>query len=514
MMSFLYPSFLWLLLPLVLLFLKTDRKLKTTVHLLILVALTFALVRPVSKEGLKESQIHAKDIIIALDLSYSMRAEDISPSRYHFARKSIDALLDANPTDNIMLIAFTTNPLLLSPPTTDHALIKIALKSLNPEYILTKGTSLERLFRKLIAMQSQNKHLILITDGGEERELDKLASLLQQTGTKVHILALGTTRGTTIPDTEGTLLKDKEGNLVISRINPILEPLANSVNGTYLTADHSPEATANTLNKMLHSSLDAQQTLNKMQYRYHEWYQLPLAVALILFLLLHTRGYRYLVLLFALFGMQAEASWLDFVYLQKAYKSYETKAYHTAIAEAKSIKHPSLQSQLLLANSYYKTGEYKRAIELYSNIKTGSRKTKQMLYYNIANAYVQLQAYAKAKMYYTKTLQLGDDADAASNLALIALMQASKEPSLGIAHPKSQSDSSSRSENKASQNKHERQEDQPNTQSGGTGEPQDKSKEQEHKRNMSSHQEEQKHPLGSKLYELINKGYIRETQPW
>jgi Ca-activated chloride channel family protein len=170
-MSILYPGFLWLLIPVGILFWYREKKLVETVHLIILSLIVLALSRPVWMQGIEESPIEAEEYIVALDVSYSMRAKDIGPDRYTFAKETISALLEQNPADNIMLIAFTTNPLLLSPPTTDHLLIEMALKSLNPEYILTKGTSLQRLFDKVAAMKSREKTLILISDGGEEKDL-------------------------------------------------------------------------------------------------------------------------------------------------------------------------------------------------------------------------------------------------------------------------------------------------------------------------------------------------------
>ncbi|PTB87132.1 VWA domain-containing protein, partial [cyanobacterium G8-9] len=190
-------------------------------------------------------------MIIALDVSYSMRATDLSPTRYDFAKETIRVLLEKNPSDNIMLIAFTTNPLLLSPPTTDHTLINIALKSLNPEFILTKGTSLEKLFKKLSQLDAGHKNLILMTDGGEESDLTKLTSILADSDISLTILALGSKQGITIKNKDGSLLKDKQGNLVISRINPLLEILASTVKGNYITASSSPEATANQIDTVL-----------------------------------------------------------------------------------------------------------------------------------------------------------------------------------------------------------------------------------------------------------------------
>ncbi|HFQ61764.1 MAG TPA: VWA domain-containing protein, partial [Epsilonproteobacteria bacterium] len=148
-MTLLYPSFLWLLVPLTLFFFKSSPKIVVRTHLVILMLLLFSLARPVKEASLQESNIQARDLIIALDVSYSMRASDIPPTRYTFAKETIKQLLKNNPTDNVMLMAFTSNPLLLSPPTTDHTLIDVALDALNPEFILTKGTSLKKLFKKL-----------------------------------------------------------------------------------------------------------------------------------------------------------------------------------------------------------------------------------------------------------------------------------------------------------------------------------------------------------------------------
>ena len=132
-MSILYPSVLWLLIPLAVLFYYRPKQMTDSVHLIILALMITALSRPVIDQGPQERQLEAQEVIIALDVSYSMKADDIVPNRYNFARKTIDAFLHQNVSDNITLIAFTTNPLLLSPPTTDHQLISLALKSLQIE---------------------------------------------------------------------------------------------------------------------------------------------------------------------------------------------------------------------------------------------------------------------------------------------------------------------------------------------------------------------------------------------
>ena len=508
-MTLLYPSFLWLLLPLALLLWKGSRTIVTTVHILVLMLLVLSLARPVEEQALQEANIKAKDIVIALDVSYSMKAQDLSPTRYDFAKETITALLKQNPSSNIMLIAFTTNPLLLSPPTTDHTLINVALQSLNPKFILTKGTSLEKLFTKLASMKLGHKNLILMTDGGEEDKLIELSALVNEADISLHILALGTTQGSTIQHSNGSLLKDKNGDLVISRINPLLKTLAASTGGTYLSSSSTPTSTAKTLSDTLEAQESEAQLIQKMQRHYLERYQVPLFLALLLFIMVHTRAVKVLLILFTFLGVQAQASISDNHHLNLAYNSYKAEDFNSTLKELKKIKTPSLQSQITLANTHYKQRDFKRAIKIYKSIRSSSVNIKQQLYYNVANAYAMLGTYSKAKIYYTKTLQLGADKDAEHNLKRIALLSDKDAANLGIAHPKSQDGASSKSESDTEEKTQE--EDAPSSSSGG-GESNSAKNQKKNKLLYDETTEQQ--PLGSKVYELINKGYIRETQPW
>ncbi|CAA6800068.1 MAG: Unknown protein [uncultured Sulfurovum sp.] len=515
-MTLLYPSLLVLLIPLILFFTQASKQIIIRVHLVILMLILLTLSRPVIKESLHTAEIEAKDIIIALDVSYSMHATDIAPTRYSFAKETIQALLHKNSTDNIMLIAFTSNPLLLSPPTTDHKLIEIALQSFNPKFILTKGTSLEKLFHKLKKIQTGHKSLILITDGGEEKHVDILSQQLEKANISLITLALGTQKGTTLKNTDNSLLKDKEGHLIISRINPLLERLTDRVNGIYLTASSTPESTADLLVNALEKQTDQTQSIQKNHNQYQELYQYPLLLALLLFLVVHTRLVKYLLILLTFLGLHLEASLLDEYHLQRAYQAYEVEDFNRSKQHLKDVDVPSLESQITLANSYYKLEAYKKSITLYKSIRSTSAPIKQQLYYNIANAYAKLGAYAKAKIYYTKSLRLGEDGDAVHNLKIVTRLKDKNAAALGIAHPKSQDASSTKSDSQT--NKEEtREEDKPSSGSSGAGKSADeekKRKKEKENNQLIDHQTPQEYPLGSKVYELINKGYIRETQPW
>ena len=93
-MILLYPSFLWLMIPLLLLLWKGGLLFTQRIHLIVLMLLVLTLSRPVEEQALQEASIKAKDILIALDVSYSMKATDIRPTRYDFAKETISALLE------------------------------------------------------------------------------------------------------------------------------------------------------------------------------------------------------------------------------------------------------------------------------------------------------------------------------------------------------------------------------------------------------------------------------------
>ena len=517
LMTFLYPWLLWLLIPLGILLYRSCT-FQSRIHTVIAILILLSLSRPVLEEGIQPSKIEAKDLIIALDVSYSMRARDLKPSRYDYAKALIGSLLERNPAANVMLIAFTTNPLLLSPPTTDHTLIMTALESLRPEYILTKGTSLQKLFERLPRLHASGKDLILITDGGEESDLAVLAEALRKSGTYPVIVGLGSKSGTTIPDKNGNMLKNSTGDLVISRLNPMLRRLSDAADGAYLTAEDSPQATAEKITALLQGRTH---TLEKRQHRYRELYWIVLLPAVLLFLMLHTVMQKWLrkwiLLGLSLIGMPASAGILDLYHLQHAYSDYAQQDYNRTLNHISRIDQPTLQSALLQADSYYRLKRYKAAREHYLGIKSRSPRIKQQLYYNIANTYAMEGNYDKAKIYYTKALQLGSDKDAEANLALVVFLKSKEKNSPSLPRPKSQDDHASKGAKKSEADKKKKKQSDSNAGGGGGngGREQNAKKNKKHAEGkLETSKQAQKHPLSSKVYELINKGYVRETKPW
>ena len=189
-MSFLNSWIFFALIPLYFLYKKDSKTAKSTLFMqenrsetkqgkllfLTLAFLIVALARPVLQNSLEEEKFDAQEYIIALDASYSMQADDVQPSRYEAAKTLIKELIHSHPKDRFSLLAFTSNTLLISPPTTDGTISTMALDALDPANILTKSTELKQLFETVSKMPLQKKNLIIFSDGGDETDVDFLAA--------------------------------------------------------------------------------------------------------------------------------------------------------------------------------------------------------------------------------------------------------------------------------------------------------------------------------------------------
>ena len=181
------------------------------------------LARPQIGARLKETNRKGAEIMIALDVSNSMLAEDYSPNRLERAKLAISRLVDKLHGDRIGLIVFAGQSFVQLPITTDYVSAKIFLNSINTESVPVQGTALGdaiytamRSFSGEGQMGEGNKAIILITDG-ENHEDDPVtaATAAAQEGIRVFCIGVGSPEGKPIP-MDGDLLKDKDGNIVVT----------------------------------------------------------------------------------------------------------------------------------------------------------------------------------------------------------------------------------------------------------------------------------------------------------
>lgn len=200
--------------------------------------------RPQIGAKLKEHETKGAEIMIVLDVSNSMLAEDYSPNRLDRAKLAISRLVDKLREDRIGLIVFAGNSFVQLPITTDYVSAKMFLGSISTESVPVQGTAIgeaiNTAMRSFSAQSEKSRAIVVITDG-ENHEDDPVAAARQaaEMGVRVFTIGVGSPEGKPIP-MNGELLKDKNGDIVVTRLDEaVLQEVAEAGNGLYLRAGNS-----------------------------------------------------------------------------------------------------------------------------------------------------------------------------------------------------------------------------------------------------------------------------------
>ena len=200
--------------------------------------------RPQIGAKLKEHETKGAEIMIALDVSNSMLAEDYSPNRMERAKLAISRLVDKLRDDRIGLIVFAGNSFVQLPITTDYVSAKMFLNSISTESVPVQGTAIGEAIntavRSFSAQSEKSRAVIVITDG-ENHEDDPVEAAGQaaEMGIRIFTIGVGSPEGKPIP-IDGELLKDKNGDIVVTRLDEtVLQEVAKAGNGVYVRAGNS-----------------------------------------------------------------------------------------------------------------------------------------------------------------------------------------------------------------------------------------------------------------------------------
>jgi len=197
-----------------------------------------ALARPQWGKIQEQSFEQQREILVALDLSQSMLAEDVPPSRLARSKLLIEGLLDALRGERVGLALFAGTAFLQSPLSADHEVMRDLLPDLDPSYIPQGGTDYAALLKTALGAFGQgdaDRFLVILSDGEAHDEAWKaLIPELAKRGIHVIGLGVGTSEGAVVPNARGGYLKDERGAVVLSRLTPsTLQVLARQTGGLY-----------------------------------------------------------------------------------------------------------------------------------------------------------------------------------------------------------------------------------------------------------------------------------------
>jgi Ca-activated chloride channel family protein len=204
--------------------------------------------RPQFGSKIEDVKKQGVEVIIALDVSNSMLAEDIQPDRLTRAKQAISRLVDDLENDKIGLIVFAGDAYIQIPITTDYISAKMFLSSISPNMVPKQGTAIGAAInlgvRSFSPGEGKSKAMIIITDG-ENHEDDplKAAEDASKSGIVIHTVGIGSSNGVPIPmviNGKKDYLKDRDGNIVVTKLDEdILKKIALSTNGNYVRASNS-----------------------------------------------------------------------------------------------------------------------------------------------------------------------------------------------------------------------------------------------------------------------------------
>lgn len=233
---------------------------------LVLAALGFGIIilaRP--QFGTKVEKVDKKGIemVIAIDVSNSMLAQDVAPNRLARAKQLLTRIIDERRNDKIAIVVFAGEAFIQLPMTADTQSAKIFLESINTNLVPVQGTVIGSAINTSMSCFSNEKDIdraiVLITDGeSHEGDAEAIAAKAAESGVRINILGIGSTKGSPIPVSPGSsnMRKDSQGNVVVSKLNEeMAKSIAKAGKGAYIPVDNS--------NRALNSLVDELDKLQK-----------------------------------------------------------------------------------------------------------------------------------------------------------------------------------------------------------------------------------------------------------
>lgn len=394
----------------------------------------------------REIEVSTKDqsLVILLDLSESMNATDIKPSRLIRAKQKIEDLLNSSTGVKIGLVAFAADPHMIAPITDDKETIRYLLPSLDTDLVYVQGSRLSTAFEMastmLDAEPGSNKAILIISDGDfEDTSALAAAKKISQSGITIHAMGVGTIEGAILQDKQGNNFK-KNGTPILSKLlKKKMEDIAKTGNGVYLDAKYTGDEEI--VLSQLESRADAVSAGQKRQLWDEHFYLLILPVLPIILWWFRRGAIFALFFLMVSPSMQLRAGINEDYFLnaeERGKYALDQGDYQNAI--------DAFHDPYKKGVAYYKAGNFKEAEKMFRQASSGIDSLPDAAY-NLGNTYVQQQKFKKAISAYEGVLKKWPDhTKARENLALVKKMMEEQKKD------KSQSDNSDKQKDENDEN--------------------------------------------------------------
>ncbi len=371
---------------------------KLSLFFMSIVFLILAIANP--QIGVKGEKIKGQglDIMILLDVSNSMLAEDIQPNRISRSKFFITKFLDQLKHDRVGLVLFAGSSYLQVPLTIDFTSIKMSMPLIDPSNFPSQGTNIGDAVtmagNTLGLTESNSKAIVIITDGEDhDQEASTAIETARKNGIKVFAIGVGEEKGAPIPVGNGEYKKDENGNIVMTSFNrSVLENLASIGNGSFYHLGQQGDIVEDVvaeLNKLEGKDFEDFDMSNFNSYFY--WFALAALLLLFIEFMLPSIDYKQFV---------KNISSIGFVILFSL----------SATAQTKEIEAQYKKSRTLIrnGNSSYQNNNFDKAELNYRKALVIDPKSKSANY-NLGNTLYSQQKFQESQEYYEKSIDKNDD---------------------------------------------------------------------------------------------------------
>ncbi len=266
---------------------------KLILILLAMASMVVALVNPKMGTKLKTVKREGVDIVFAIDVSKSMDAEDIAPSRLEKSKQLVSQILNNLGSDRIGIIAYAGGAYPQLPITTDYSAAKMFLQALNTDMISSQGTAIGEAIELATTYyddeQKTNRVLFILSDGEDhEGNVETITEKASEMGIRIFTIGVGTEKGGPIPIKRNGVIqnykKDNQGETVITKLNPsTLKEIAEAAEGSYIYGNVTSEVTEKVTEELLNIEKTEFEAKQFADFQSH--FQLLLGIALALLFL-------------------------------------------------------------------------------------------------------------------------------------------------------------------------------------------------------------------------------------
>ncbi|MHC4308108.1 MAG: vWA domain-containing protein [Planctomycetota bacterium] len=280
---------------------KRKQKIKAIFVITALLFIIFSLIQPKWGYHWEDVERRGIDLVVAVDTSRSMLADDIKPNRLQAAKREINDLINVIDGDRVGLVAFAGTAFLQCPLTLDYGAFNLFLDDITTSLIPVGGTSFGEAIKKSMSAFSsklkKHKAIVLITDGEDHQgNAMEMAKAAKEQGIVVYTVGVGKKEGAYIKLKDGkgneTLLKDREGQVVKTRLDEVLlNKIALETGGAYTPAYGTQWGLANIYTNII-GNMEEKQLGGRKIKLYENRFQIPLFIAIILIMLESLIGER------------------------------------------------------------------------------------------------------------------------------------------------------------------------------------------------------------------------------